>query len=81
MRGHINRIGNAKTTKAIIDKITEHNPVEVTDAAVAYIHKQTFGVIGHVLDMIEETLTDRRSLNLQSLRAQRTLMPKLDDSI
>ena len=81
MRGHINWIGKAETIKAIIGKITKHDPVEVTDAAVTYIHKQTFGVIGYVLDMIEETLTDSKNLKFKSLRAQRMLMPKLDDLI
>ena len=78
-RGRVDRIKNTTIIKAIINKITEHNTVNVTDAAIKYIQKETFGVIGYMLDMIEETLTVNRNLKLESLKKQRLLMPDLDN--
>ena len=78
MRGRVNRVKSVAVIKAIIYKFIEIDNITVTDAAVKYIQKETFGVIGHVLDMIEETLTDNRNLNMKSLIAQRLLMPDLN---
>jgi Bacterial TniB protein len=78
-RGHINRITEVKIIKAVAEKIAEHKPVAITDAAINYILQQTFGVIGYVLDMIEETLVDHGNLSLKSLQKQYLMMPNLKD--
>lgn len=75
-RGRLPRIEQPAVVKAMMVKLL--GEAEVKDVAVEYVLRETRGVMGHILDLIEGTVLEHGDLELASLRAVRADLDALD---
>jgi hypothetical protein len=64
--------------KALMLEMSELSDKDISDAAVKYVFNETKGVLGHILDLTEDTLVAYKDLKLTSLRETRKFMDVLD---
>jgi Bacterial TniB protein len=77
-RGRLPRIDDLKVIKALMLEMSELSNKDISDAAVNYVFNETKGVLGHILDLTEDTFVAYKDLKLPSLRETRKLMDVLD---
>jgi hypothetical protein len=77
-RGRLPRLDDLKVIKALMLEMSELSDKEISDAAVTYVFNETKGVLGHILDLTEDTFVAYKDLKLPSLRETRKLMDVLD---
>lgn len=77
-RGRLKRLQDPGIVKAMMLRISGLPESEVSDAAVEFVLRESRGILGHTLDLIEGTLLAHGDLKLASLRDYRTLMDVLD---
>lgn len=77
-RGRLARVTNLAVVKALMGMVTDVPADTVTDAAAQYVLDETHGVLGHILDLTEDTYLLRGDLRLNSLRAERKAMDALN---
>ena len=78
-RGRLPRLDSKSVVKAIMLEISGLPEDKITDAAVEFVLKQSKGILGHALDLTEETQLTHGDLALVSLQEHRKLMDVLDD--
>lgn len=77
-QGRLGRLEELGHIKAIMCKITELSSDAISDDAVSYVGRETKGILGHTLDIIERTYIRYGDLSLGSLRKQREIMDVLN---
>lgn len=77
-RGRLTRLQDPGIVKAMMLRISGLPESQVSDAAVEFVLRESRGILGHTLDLIEGTLLAHGDLKLASLRQHRALMDVLD---
>lgn len=80
-RGTLGRLEDAGTVKAVMMHVSQLPKEQISDAAVTFVFEETKGILGHVLDLAEQTMLVFGNLKLASLREVRTTMDVLDDLV
>lgn len=80
-RGRLQRVTQPGVVKTMILALARMDEDELSDAALEYIMRESRGILGHLLDLVEETLHQHQNLKLASLRECRKLMDVLDSVV
>lgn len=81
VRGRLQRVTDLGVIKSMVMAVGSVTEDDLSDAAVEYILQESRGVLGHMLDLVEETLHQHQNLTLASLRQCRKLMDVLDSVV
>ncbi|GAA4015682.1 hypothetical protein GCM10022631_29880 [Deinococcus rubellus] len=80
-RGRLRRLDQTSDLPVIrrfMHELSGLNGDDISDAAVEYVWEETRGILGHILDLIEGTVSTYQDLTLAHLRTYRATMDALD---
>lgn len=77
-RGRLRRITDPARALALINNLSEPGSPQPSDECVHFILSETRGIMGHLLDLVEDTLQRHGSMTMPHLRETRSTMDVLD---